>query len=163
MRAIAADAGVSPNLVTRYFGGKRGLFAAATQIELDVRGALPGPDDQLGLRIARHVVVRWESRPGDDPLLTLLRAAATDPDVAAEAGATFHRQAHVELVAHLGGSDAEARAAAVGAVIKGTVMDRYVLRAGPLAGAAPEAVVGWLGAVLQPLLRGPSLPALTPG
>ena len=61
VRAVATEAGVAANLITRYFGGKAGLFAAATTIDLHARAAFPGPPQALGDRIARGVVQRWES------------------------------------------------------------------------------------------------------
>ena len=36
IRAIAADAGVDPSLVMRYYGNKQGLFVAAAEIELRI-------------------------------------------------------------------------------------------------------------------------------
>src|SRR5579875_2069875 len=60
VRAIAAEADVSPNLITRYFGGKGGLFRAATNIDLDVPNVLPGAFSSLGRRIASNVVSRRE-------------------------------------------------------------------------------------------------------
>src|SRR5215472_12344463 len=69
VRAVATEAGVAANLITRYFGGKAGLFAAATTIDLHARGAFAGPPQALGDRIARRVVQRWESAAAADPLL----------------------------------------------------------------------------------------------
>ena len=59
VRAVAGEAGVAANLINRYFGGKAGLFAAATTIDLQARAALPGPLRALGSRLARRVVERW--------------------------------------------------------------------------------------------------------
>src|SRR5690349_22622878 len=82
VRAIAAEAGVAANLITRYFGGKAGLFAAATTIDLQVRAILPGPPAALGDRIARGAIQRWESADAADPLLMMLRSAGTSPSAA---------------------------------------------------------------------------------
>src|SRR5262249_25477410 len=75
VRAVATEAGVAANLITRYFGGKAGLFAAATTIDLHARGAFAGPPQALGDRIARRVVQRWESAAAADPLLMMIRSA----------------------------------------------------------------------------------------
>lgn len=162
VRAIAADAAVSPNLITRYFGGKAGLFTAATEAELHLADALPGPRAALGRRIAAHVVGRWEGRPGDDPLLMMMRAAMSDPAAAARMAEFYRCQATVPLVEHLRTADARERAAAVSALIMGTVVQRYVLAAGPAATADPDAVQGWLAHALQQLLTGRSFPTLAP-
>ena len=87
VRAVATEAGVAANLITRYFGGKAGLFAAATTIDLHARAALPGPPQALGDRIARGVVQRWESADAADPLLMMIRSprACGGPGKAARA------------------------------------------------------------------------------
>lgn len=160
VRAIAADAGVSPNLITRYFGGKPGLFTAATEADLHIVDVLPGPRAGLGRRIAAHVVGRWEGRPGDDPLLMMMRASMSDPVAAARTAEFYRRQASAPLAEHLGTADARERAAAVSALIMGTVVQRYVLRAGPVATADRDAIQGWLAHALQQLLTGRSFPVL---
>lgn len=154
VRVIAADAGVSPNLITRYFGGKQGLFAAAVETDLHIEDALQGPVGQLGGRIAERVVARWEGQPGDDPLLMMMRASMSDPGAAAHMAGFFRRQASQPLARYLGGDDADERAAAVGSLIMGTVIQRYVMRAGPVAWASADEVRGWLACGLQLLLTG---------
>ncbi|MFE3727676.1 TetR/AcrR family transcriptional regulator, partial [Nocardia sp. NPDC059154] len=42
VKGVADAAGVSPNLITRYFGGKDGLFLAATQVEIPVSSSFDG-------------------------------------------------------------------------------------------------------------------------
>jgi AcrR family transcriptional regulator len=166
IRGIAAEAGVAPNLITRYFGGKAGLFRAATSIDLNVPNVLPGPYDELGARIAARVVERWEAADAADPLLMMLRSAGTS-DAAAEAlGAFLTAQASGPIFAHLAGErgcseqDAAARTAAIGALITGVVMARYVIRTSPLAGAGATALRAWLADQLQRLLNDPAPPPL---
>ena len=162
VRSIAADAGVSANLITRYFGGKQGLFAAATEVDMQIGMTLQGPVSELGARIAGHVVTRWESQPGDDPLLTMLRASMTDPAAAAHMADFFRRQATEPLARYLGGSDAAERAAAVSSLIMGTVIQRYVLGIGPLAATTADGIRAWLGTSLQLLLTGGQFSPLAP-
>jgi AcrR family transcriptional regulator len=162
VRSIAADAGVSANLITRYFGGKQGLFAAATEVDMQIGMTLRGPVSELGPRIAGHVVTRWESQPGDDPLLTMLRASMTDPAAAAHMADFFRRQATEPLARYLGGSDAAERAAAVSSLIMGTVIQRYVLGIGPLAATTADGIRAWLGTSLQLLLTGGQYSPLSP-
>jgi AcrR family transcriptional regulator len=157
VRAIAADASVSANLITRYFGGKRGLFRAATDADLHLADHLRGPLADLGLRIATEVVGRWEGKPGDDPLVTMMRAAMSDPGDARYMAEFFRRQAFVPLAEHLAGEDSGERAAAVGAFLMGVVVQRYILRAGPSAEASAADVTAWMADVLQLLLVGDPL------
>ena len=77
IRAVAAEAGVDPAMVMRYYGSKDGLFAAATDIDL----ALPSPEgvsvDRLGWVLAGHVLRRWEGELADELIIVLLRSAGT--------------------------------------------------------------------------------------
>lgn len=168
VRAIATEAGVAANLITRYFGGKAGLFAAATTIDLQVRAAMAGPPATLGDRIANRVVQRWEPADAADPLLMMLRSAGTSPSAAEALAKFFATQASGPLAEHLTATfgctarDAADRASAVGALILGVVTSRYIMRAGPLADADRASLTAWLGDRLQRLLDGPPSPPLTP-
>ena len=168
VRAVATEAGVAANLITRYFGGKAGLFAAATTIDLHARAALPGPPQALGDRIARGVVQRWESANAADPLLMMIRSAGTSPSAADALAKFFATQASGPLAEHLTGTlgctarDAADRAAAVGALIFGVVTSRYIMRSGPLAHADRASLTAWLGDRLQRVLDDPPSPPLVP-
>jgi AcrR family transcriptional regulator len=167
VRAIAADAGVAPNLITRYFGGKAGLFEAATALDVDVPSVLTGPVSDLGRRIAANVVRRWERVDAADPLLMMLRSAGTSPAAAQALGDFFTEQAARPLASHLvrtEGCSPEAaadRVAAVQALILGVVVSRYVMPRGRLAEAGAEAFAAWLGDAIQRILDGPAPPPLT--
>lgn len=166
VRSIAAEADVAPNLITRYFGGKAGLFRAATRIDLGVPDVLPGPLAELGWRIAAKVVGRWEGAGTEDPLLMMLRSAGTSDEAAADLGEFFLSQASEPLAAHLADQlgcrreEAHDRVAGVGALIMGVVMTRYVMRSGPLAAADPATLTHWLADRLQRLLDGDAPPTL---
>src|SRR3569833_1480695 len=69
VRAIATRAGVDAAMVNHWFGGKEGLFAQAVLMRpfdpLDLLGTLrDGPDDELGERIVRTFITRWDSAGG---------------------------------------------------------------------------------------------------
>lgn len=168
VRAVAAEAGVSPNLITRYFGGKAGLFAAATAIDLQARVIVPGPPATLGARIARGVVERWEAADTADPLLMMMRSAGGSPEAADALDQFFAAQAMhpiaEQLVATNGCTPADAadRAAAVGALILGVITSRYVMHSGPLARADTDSLTAWLGDRLQRLLDDPPSTRLIP-
>lgn len=168
VRAVAAEAGVTPNLITRYFGGKEGLFIAATSIDLRARAVFPGPPESLGRRIAGRVVERWESVDAADPLLMMLRSAGSSPSAAEALRTFFAKQASEPLAEHLVATlgctpvDAADRTSAVTAFILGVVTSRYVMRIGPIAEADPDALAAWLGERLQRLLDEPPSPPLLP-
>lgn len=164
VRQVASDAGVAPNLITRYFGGKAGLFTAATAGDIDMEAVFEGPPGELGHRLGRAVVRRWEAVSEEDPMLVMLRSAGSSDEAAAAMRQFFTRRAMRPLARHLGSTglpavEAASRATAVGACITGTLTNRYVVRLEPLASASQEALAAWLGAQLQALL---DLPAGSP-
>ncbi|HTW98695.1 MAG TPA: TetR family transcriptional regulator [Acidimicrobiales bacterium] len=166
VRGVAEAAGVAPNLITRYFGGKHGLFRAATAGQVDVASVLPGDLATLGARIARNVVERWESAAPEDPLLMMLRSSGSSDETAAALTCFFEDEALRPTARHLAGelgcttTEAMDRVASVGALITGVVTMRYVMRCGPLAATRPEVLERWLGDRLQRLLDGPHPPSL---
>src|SRR6266705_3863507 len=72
IRAIAADAGIDPAMVMRYFGNKEKLFAAAAEFDLRLPDLTAVPRASLGSVLVGFFLERWES---DDLLQALLRAA----------------------------------------------------------------------------------------
>ncbi|MEO7016896.1 MAG: TetR family transcriptional regulator [Leifsonia sp.] len=129
VRVVAEAAGVSPNLITRYFGGKEGLFVAATEVDLRLDPVLDGPRESFGLRLAESAVTRWTTMAGEDPLLTLHRAAGERPEAAAALAMFLDEQSLAPVrrqLQHYGFSDIEAdlRARAIDAFILG-VTTRY--------------------------------------
>ncbi|MGI5131168.1 TetR family transcriptional regulator [Pseudonocardia sp. CA-107938] len=132
VRGIATAAGVSPNLITRYFGGKDGLFLAATQTRLRLEQVLAGPVESLGERLADGIVRRWTADVGDDPLLVLQRASGERPEAARALTEFLDRESIQPLTEQLrsyGYSPTEAarRAAAVDAFVLGVSTRRRVL------------------------------------
>lgn len=164
VRQIAVEAGVAANLITRYFGGKAGLFQAASNIDLGVVAAVDGPFQSLGARIAATVLTRYETGPTADPLQMLARSAGTPNG--AGLGAYFAEQAARPLVAALttrwGGDQQQAadRVAAAGALILGVIMSRYVLHEGPLGHTDEASLERWLSHHLQQLFDDPDSPSL---
>jgi AcrR family transcriptional regulator len=133
VKSVADAAGVSPNLITRYFGGKEGLFLAAAQVEIAVEPAFAGELASLGARLAASIVQRWSGQQGEDPLLVLQRAAGERPE-AAEALAGFLDARSLEPLRRymrasgLADEEADARAAAIDAFVLGVSTRRRVLR-----------------------------------
>ena len=156
VKGVADAAGVSPNLITRYFGGKDGLFLAATQVSIPVANSFTGDRSTLGARLAASIVRRWFGAPGEDPLLVLQRASGERPE-AAEALAAFLDANSLEpMRAYLRDSgltedEARDRAAAIDAFVLGVSTRRRVLRSELGEAAALEA---WLGRTIQRLVDG---------
>ncbi|MGH3542523.1 MAG: TetR/AcrR family transcriptional regulator, partial [Mycobacterium sp.] len=79
IRAIAADAGVDPAMVMRYYGAKDKLFAAAAEFDLKFPDFTALDRTQVGRLMVSHFLERWE---GDEALVILLRSSATNADAA---------------------------------------------------------------------------------
>ncbi|MFJ5986089.1 TetR/AcrR family transcriptional regulator [Lentzea sp. NPDC092896] len=156
VKGVADAAGVSPNLITRYFGGKDGLFLAAAQVEIPVENSFDGDRSGLGSRLAANIVQRWFGQPEEDPLLVLHRASGDRPE-AAEALATFldvhSLQPLRNYLRDSGLTDAEAfsRAAAIDAFVLGVTTRRRVLRSEL---GDPAELEAWMGATIQRLADG---------
>ncbi|MFB8003221.1 TetR/AcrR family transcriptional regulator [Nocardia sp. NPDC056000] len=156
VKGVADAAGVSPNLITRYFGGKEGVFLAATRVEIPVSNSFDGDRSELGSRLAASIVERWFGVPEEDPLLVLQRASGERPE-AAEALAVFLDTNSLQpLYQYLRESglddvDAHARAAAIDAFVLGVSTRRRVLRS-ELGDAAELRT--WLSATIQRLADG---------
>ncbi|GAB2579674.1 TetR/AcrR family transcriptional regulator [Microlunatus antarcticus] len=156
VKAVADAAGVSPNLVTRYFGGKDGLFLAASQVDINEDDVYAGELSGFGRRLARSVVGRWTSQAGEDPLLVLHRASGELPE-AAEGLARFldeHSTGPVERYLRSCGLSplaARHRAEAVDALVLGLSTRRRVLRSDVGDGKDIEI---WLAESLQRIVSG---------
>ncbi|MFC8505624.1 TetR family transcriptional regulator [Streptomyces sp. NPDC057411] len=147
IRAIARDAGIDPSMVMRYYGNKEGLFAAASDFELELRelGSLPAED--IGAALVAHFLDRWER---DDVLTGLLRVGVTNP-----AGTQRMREIFAEQLGPItrgvcpDPAEAPRRAALVASQILGMALTRYVLRLPPAAEMSREEVAAWLGPTVQ--------------
>ena len=160
VRAIAADAGVDVSMVYYFFRSKEGLFTAS---------ALTGPEhplhqlatlldegpDEIGPRLVRRFLQRWDEGGGFEPFLTLWRSAAIQPQARqvlhdALAGPVARR-----VSAEFGVADAELRVELVASHMAGLAFARYQLKLEPIASAEVEDVVGWIGPTVQRYLTEP--------
>jgi len=147
IRAIAADAGIDPTMVMRYYGNKEKLFAAAAQIDLRLPDLTGVPRDQVGTLLARHFLERWEH---DETMAALLRAAATNEGASHRMREMFATQlVPVVAVACPDPAHAPARAALVSSQVLGAALCRYILRLEPLVTMPADDVIAWLGPTLQ--------------
>lgn len=159
VRDIAAEAGVNPALINRYFGGKEGLFARAVSIRLDFPD-LSGLDrDRIGEGLVRHFFRRWEDE-ADDLLRVLIRTAATNDEAAQRIRAILSEQV-AAMVRHVAGPDrAGERAALIASQILGLAYLRFVLGLSE-AELPRETVIAMIGATIQRYLTA-ELPEAAP-
>jgi AcrR family transcriptional regulator len=158
IRAIAAEAGVDAALVIHFFANKAALLGEAVQWPFD-------PDIEVpkllvdGRRYAgRHLVelfVRiWDREGTRNPVLTLLRAATTEPAAAEMMRGFLRDRLLAPLVRQLRADQPDLRANLVASQLVGLGIARYVLAFEPLASAQPADVVAWISPTVQRYLTG---------
>jgi AcrR family transcriptional regulator len=147
IRAIAADAGIDPSMVMRYFGSKEGLFAAAADFELRLPDPAGMPREHVGRLAAEYFFTRWED---DGSLQALLRVGTTN-EAAAERLRQIFAQQLAPMVAAVAppGADVAVRAGLVASQVLGVALTRYVLRLPPVADLPADELVRWVGPTLQ--------------
>lgn len=133
VRQIAAAAEVSPNLITRYFGGKEGLYDAVADIDLGVEQFSRGPLETIGERLSEAVMTRWTRLAGTDPLVALLRSSGEHAASAARLAAFLDAESFApmrrQLEEHgMSPAEAAARARAVDVFILGVTARYRMLR-----------------------------------
>jgi AcrR family transcriptional regulator len=133
VKDVADDAGVSPNLITRYFGGKDGLFLAATRTRIVPSPVLEGPRSELGARLTDGIIERW-SGIAEDPMLILQRASGERPEAATALSDFLDERSLEPLRRYLRETGlpeevAADRAAAIDAFVLGVSTRRRFLRA----------------------------------
>ncbi|GAA1461625.1 TetR family transcriptional regulator [Williamsia maris] len=146
VRAVAADAGVDAALVMRYFGSKRGLYEAATEVDLHLPDFTAVPRRRLGAVIVETFLNRWEG-PEGEPLRVLLASAATEPTAAEQMRAIFAGQVRPAVTA--AGADPDVHIEVIASTLIGMAMMRYVLRVPDVVALGPAEIVERFGPALQ--------------
>ncbi|MDP4500560.1 TetR/AcrR family transcriptional regulator [Nonomuraea turcica] len=150
IRAVAADAGIDPAMVMRYFGTKDKLFASAAEFDLRLPDLSQVPRERLGEMVIRHFLERWHA---DDVLQVLLRTGVTNETAARRMREVFGGQL-APVTAVFAGDQAATRAALVASQVLGMALCRYILKFPPAADMADEEVIEWLAPTLQRYLTG---------
>ncbi|MFI5659504.1 TetR family transcriptional regulator [Streptomyces sp. NPDC051684] len=131
IRAIAAEAGVTPGLVMAYFSSKDGLFRAVVGEGTGVTAALldEAGNDPAGLpgALAHSYLDRWDRLSAQDPLAALIRSALNHPPSAEQLSELLERLVTGPLRGVLGeGPGAAARIGMIRSVLFGVIMERYL-------------------------------------
>src|ERR1700758_5230733 len=154
VRAIAADAGVDVSMVYYFFDSKEGLFTAST---------LTGPEhplhqlatlldegtERIGPRPVRRFFEHWEEGPADEPFPPLWRSAAIHPQARKVLHDSLAGPIAKRVATEFGVADAELRVELVASHLAGLAFARYQLKIEPIASAAIEDLVVWLGPTVQ--------------
>lgn len=150
IRAIAADAGIDPSMVMRYYGNKEGLLAAALDIDLELPDLGAVEDDSLGDVLVHRFLELWETPPASEILLMLLRSAITDEAMVEQIRERIFAEQLMPMVLRVGEpADAPRRAGLIASQILGLALCRYVLRIPPVVAMTPGEIVAQIGPTLQ--------------
>lgn len=162
IRAIAADAGVTPPLVIHFFGSKAQLLIAAVDWPFDPQRVLPQliAEDRgdVGRALVRLFVGTWEEAEQRNTLLSLLESAMADPHAAALLREFLVHQLFGPLTEAIGAPDGAIRSNLIAAQLVGVAMLRHVLDVSPLNELRGDDLVALLAPPIQRLLTDP-LPA----
>jgi AcrR family transcriptional regulator len=155
IRAVAAEVGVDPSMVMRYYGNKAGLFAAAVDVDLYLEKVPQSPKKQLGEALARHFLSRWEGELSDEATTLLLRSTTTNAEAAERMRTIFETQV-TKFVRDCagGGADAAHRAGLVSSQLLGLALTRYIVALPPVAEMDVNTLVESVAPVLQYYLTG---------
>src|ERR1700758_146749 len=129
IRGIAADAGIDPSMVMRYFGSKDQLFAAAAEFDLRFPDLTELDRTEVGRSLVGHFLQRWE---GDEALVILLRSSATNAEAAQRMQQIFGTQLQPLVASFVPAGEAGARAGLIATQILGLALCRFVLRLPPV-------------------------------
>ena len=155
IRAVAADAGIDPSMVMRYYGSKDGLFAAATDVELQLPDLTAVPQSGLGEALIRHWVELWEGDLAHESMIILLRSSITNEAAAKRLREVFIAQVLQAVSAMVEDpKEAATRAGLVSSQMLGLALTRYVLKLPPVVAIDREAIVAGVGPTSQRYLTG---------
>ena len=152
LRAVAADVGVDPALVIRYFGSKQDLFAAAAEFTLDLPDLTAVHPDDVADALLPSFFAVWEE---DATFVALLRAAVTSTTAAATMRRIFATQVAPKLAAVAPDHPVQ-RAGLMGAFVVGLATARYVLNNPSVADLGHDELIAWARPVIRQLLVGPA-------
>ncbi|RMI31668.1 TetR/AcrR family transcriptional regulator [Nocardia stercoris] len=148
IRAIAADAGIDPSMVMRYYGNKDGLFAAAVDVRLDLPQLDPA-NGSMGEVLVGHFLRLWEQPPTDEIVLTLLRTAVIDDSATERVRTLFAEQVLPAALSVGDPRDAPHRAGLVASQLLGIALCRYILRLPPVVALTAEQLIADIGPTIQ--------------
>jgi len=160
VRAIATDACVDVAMVYYFFGNKEGLFNAAV-IDIpehplhQLASMLDESIEEIGPRLVRRFIERWDEGDTFEPLVTVWRSAADQPLAKRLLSDTLAGPVAERLAAEFGVDDAVLRVELVASHLMGLAFARYQLRIEPIASTGVDDLVAWIGPTVQRYLTGP--------
>ncbi len=158
LRGIAARAAVDPHLIAHYFGSKQDLFLAVArppfepEVVLDQLYSAGQPG--LGHRLAEFALSLSRTPASHETVTALVRAGASEKQVAALMHAVVTQRLLLPLVVRLGSDQPELRASLIAAQIVGLTTAAHIIRLQPLTRAPVELLATSLTPVFEHYLSG---------
>lgn len=123
LRAIAADAGIDPALICRYFGSKKQLFSEALEsLSKDPMATVRGERASCGARLARAVLESNQERERHMGWIGLVLGATSSPEASALAHAQIEREFIEPFSEWIGGPRAREKAWLISSLMLGAVI-----------------------------------------
>ena len=154
IRDLAAQVGIDPAMVIRYFGSKEQLFEEAVAGNTGMAELLAADPAALGELLARSVLDKRDH----NPLLALLYSAP-HPQASVILRRALDEEFIRPLARQLGGEGAELRASLLASYLLGLAVMRSVLKSEPLASHDVETLVGRVAPTIQQYLDTPQAAA----
>ena len=155
MRQIAQRAGVTHGLVARQFTSKERLFLAAVPGNRELEEVAAGDPATLPDRLAQGFVQRMEADSVHDPLVALIRSAASNEGAAGRLLAAMYERSRTiyrDVLAPTAGDDLDERVALVGSHLIGITFSRYIARTEPLASMPADRLTTYISGALRQIL-----------
>lgn len=125
VRDVAAEAGVDPALISRYFGSKEDLFVEVCNTG-DPSDLFAVKREQFGAHVAHMMLHEPQDSEKMDCFLIMLRSAAS-PKASAAIRVMGRDRFYDRLEAYLGGPDAKVCGKIVGSIIMGLSISRALI------------------------------------
>ncbi|MGB5016184.1 MAG: TetR family transcriptional regulator [Candidatus Nanopelagicales bacterium] len=153
VKAVAAAAGVAPEVVSKYYQSKDKLFAAALRLPFDPATAIPqlvAPGlEGMGERLTRVTLETLGDPETRDDLIALARAGNSTGKAVAGMKSLVEQDIVDRLAVIIGVPDARLRANLITSYLMGVAINRYVLRLDPLASMSEEDVIRLVSPTIQ--------------
>lgn len=149
LRAIAADAGVDPALICRYFGGKERLFAEVLATTgRDPMEIIAGDRASFGRRVAEALLRPTDCRPDRLAFVQLAIRSSTSPVASKLVRERIESQFVVPFTAWVGGECAAQKAWLAGSILMGAAT-MLAIGCTPSSAAPDDRLVDHLARTLQ--------------